>query len=63
MDKGLMPLRYAARKYKIPPAWLEREARSGRLACLIAGDAILFDERRLVRELQNKVGKRGATNG
>jgi hypothetical protein len=68
MDKGLMPLRYAARKYKLPPDWLEQEAKSGRLSCLIAGDVILFNERRLLRELQNKVGRQlsrseGATRG
>jgi hypothetical protein len=52
MDKGLMPLRYAARKYKLQFDWLEREARSGRLSCLIAGDAILFNER--LRSQQSK---------
>jgi hypothetical protein len=57
MDKSLMPLRYAARKYKLPAHWLEQEAKSGRLSCLMAGDAVLFNERLFLRELQSKVGK------
>lgn len=52
-----MPLRYAARKYKLPADWLEREARSGGLSCLIADSQILFDEGILVRELNKKVRK------
>lgn len=57
MEKGLMPLKYAARKYKLPPDWLESEAKRGGLSCLIAGTQILFDEKILVRELFKKVGK------
>jgi hypothetical protein len=57
MQKGLMPLKYAARKYKLPPDWLENEARHGRLSCLLADYQILFDEKKLVRELFNRVKK------
>ena len=57
MEKNLMPLKYAARKYKLPPEWLESEAKSGMLSCLIAGTQILFDEKLLVGELIKKVGK------
>jgi len=57
MEKSLMPLKYAARKYKLPPDWLESEAKSGRLSCLIAGTLILFDEETLLRELTEKVGR------
>jgi hypothetical protein len=55
MDKGLMPLRYAAKKYRLPPDWLEAEARSGGLSCLIADSQILFNEKTLIRELAKKV--------
>ena len=57
MDKGLMPLKYVARKYKLPLDWLESEAQSGGLSCLIAGTQILFNEQTLVRELAQKVEK------
>jgi len=54
MEKGLMPLRNAARKYKLPLDWLTQQARNGSLPCLIAGDQILFDEVTLVKELTRK---------
>ena len=57
MEKSLMPLKYAARKYRLRPDWLESEAKSGSLSCLIAGPQILFDEKRLLSELAGKVGK------
>ena len=57
MEKNLMPLKYAARKYKLPLDWLESEAKSGKLSCLIAGTQILFNEKLLVCELIKKVGK------
>jgi len=63
MNKGLMPLKYAARKYKLPPDWLESEAQSGRLSCLIAGTQFFFNEKILVRELANKVRKQRASTG
>ncbi|MHC4488579.1 MAG: hypothetical protein ACYSW7_05295 [Planctomycetota bacterium] len=63
MEKSLMPLKYAARKYRLPADWLESEAKSGSLSCLIAGPQILFNEKLLLRELTGKVGKqRGATD-
>jgi len=49
--KGLMPLAWVARKYKLPKNWLERESRAGRLPCLIADDKILFDEPNFLRAL------------
>ena len=58
MEKSLMPLKYAARKYKIPPGWLESEAKSGKLSCLIAGTEIFFSEKLLLSELTKKVVKR-----
>lgn len=61
MSRGLMPLKYAARKYKLPADWLDSEARSGILSCLIAGTQIFFDEKVLVHELALKV-KRGTVN-
>jgi len=57
MKNNLMPLKYAARKYKLPPDWLESEAKSGKLSCLIAGAQIFFNERLLLMELNKKVGK------
>ena len=57
MENSLMPLKYAARKYKLPPDWLESEAKSGRLSCLIAGTQIFFDEKLLLSELNRKVGR------
>ena len=54
MEKGLMPLKNAARKYKLPLDWLAQQARNGCLSCLIAGDQILFDEVTLVKELTKK---------
>ena len=63
MGHGLMPLKYAARKYKLPLDWLESEARRGSLSCLIAGAQIFFNEKTLVRELAKKVGKQIASNG
>jgi hypothetical protein len=63
MSRGLMPLKYAARKYKLPPDWLESEARSGSLSCLIAGTQIFFNEKILVRELAKKVEKQTAAEG
>jgi len=57
MNKSLMPLKYAARKYKLPPDWLESQAKNGKLSCLNAGGQILFDENILVNELLNQVGK------
>ena len=59
MQKGLMPLKYAARKYKLPQDWLENEARSGSLPCLIAGNQILFDEPTLVKKLLKKAKQGG----
>ena len=58
--RGLMPLRIAARKYKIPASWLEREAKAGRLPCLIADDAVLFDECALITNLRRRARKGGA---
>lgn len=58
-SRGLMPLRNAARKYKIPASWLEREARAGRLSCLIADDAVLFDEATLIKEIRGRVRNEG----
>jgi len=63
MENSLMPLKYAARKYKLPPDWLESEAKSGNLSCLIAGTQILFEEKLLLRELAKKVGKQTGANG
>ena len=63
MEKSLMPLKYAARKYKLPPDWLESEAKSGNLSCLIAETEILFDEKILVSELHKKVCKRTVAKG
>lgn len=63
VEKGLMPLRYAAKKYKLPPDWLELEARNGGLSCLIAGAQIFFNEGILVRELAKKVGKQMKAKG
>jgi hypothetical protein len=63
MEKGLMPLKYAARKYKLPPDWLESEARNGSLSCLIAGTQIFFNEKILVRELAKKVEKQTPSGG
>ncbi len=60
--KGLMPLAWAAKKYKLPVKWLEREARTGQLPCLIADDAILFDENTLLKTLHERARK-GASNG
>jgi hypothetical protein len=62
MDKGLMPLKYAARKYKLPSDWLESQARSGKLSSLIAGTQILFEENTLLKELAKAVRKQGANN-
>ncbi|MBC8468888.1 MAG: hypothetical protein H8D56_05405 [Planctomycetes bacterium] len=66
MDKSLMPLKYAARKYKLPPDWLESEAKRGKLSCLVAGTQIFFNEKLLVSELNKKVCKqtllKGASN-
>ena len=62
MEKSLMPLKYAAKKYKLPPDWLESEAKSGKLSCLIAGALILFDEKLLLHELTEKVGKQSAAD-
>ena len=50
MQKGLMPLKYAARKYKLPPDWTGKRDK-GTLPCLIAGSQILFNEEILVKEL------------
>ncbi|MHC4330340.1 MAG: hypothetical protein ACYSWW_19705 [Planctomycetota bacterium] len=63
MEKSLMPLKYAARKYKLPPDWLEAEAKSGKLSCLIAGTQIFFSEKLLVSELIKKVGKQTIAKG
>lgn len=52
---ALMPLRYAARKYKVPATWLEKEARAGRLPCLIADGVILFDEQKLIDAMKKMV--------
>lgn len=62
MRRGLMPLRYAARKYKIPESWLAREARAGRLPCLVADGAVLFDEAALLDALHKQASK-GGGNG
>lgn len=59
--KGLMPLAWAAKKYKLPKDWLEEEARAGKMPCLIAGDKVLFDEAVLLKAL-HKMAK-GAENG
>ena len=63
MEKSLMPLKYAAIKYKLPPDWLESEAKSGKLSCLIAESQILFNEKLLVRELNKKVCKQTIAKG
>jgi len=60
MSHGLMPLRNVARKYKLPPDWLKAESRRGGLSCLIAGEQILFDEKILIKELTEKVGRIGS---
>ncbi|TWT41786.1 hypothetical protein RAS1_29090 [Phycisphaerae bacterium RAS1] len=38
-----LPLTIAARRLRVPRAWLEREAKAGRLPHLDADGAILFD--------------------
>jgi hypothetical protein len=63
MGNSLMPLKYAARKYKLPPNWLESQAKSGKLSCLIAETQIFFNEKLLLNELNKKVGKQTATGG
>ena len=62
MNNSLMPLKNAARKYKIPSDWLRSEAKNGDLSCLIAGTEIFFDEKLLLSELTKKVVKRRGDN-
>ena len=57
-----MPLKNAAKKYRLPAEWLETQAKNGSLSCLIAGPQILFDEKLLLRELARKVGKQQRNN-
>ena len=57
MKTFLMPLRNAAQKYKLPIDWLEAQARSGKISALIADQPIMFDERKLLRELHRKIEK------
>ncbi len=58
-----MPLKYAARKYKLPPDWLDSEAKSGKLSCLIAETQIFFNEKLLVSELNKKVCRQTVATG
>jgi hypothetical protein len=58
---SLIPLNVAVRRYGLPRTWLVDEARAGRLPCLIAGRAILFDESVLTAELLKRA--RGTKNG
>jgi hypothetical protein len=39
----LLPLGLTARTLSVPPAWLRAEADAGRIPCLRAGKAYLFD--------------------
>lgn len=39
----LLPLRLTARRFRIPVNWLRGEAEAGRIPCLRAGEALLFN--------------------
>ena len=39
----LLPVGAMARRLRVPVKWLREEAETGRVPCLMAGKAILFD--------------------
>jgi len=61
-SNGLMPLKFAAKKYRLPGGWLDREARAGRLPCLIADDSVFFDEAALLKAL-HRLARKGVDDG
>ena len=58
----LFPLGAAARYLRVPAKWLRAEAEGGRLPCLKAGNAILFDvatvQERLLQRARGQEAKR-----
>lgn len=42
-NSKLLPIGPTARRFRVPSKWLREEANAGRVPCLHAGKAILFD--------------------
>ncbi len=63
-DSPLVPANLAARKLRVPKAWLESEAGAGRLPHLRAGDHFLFDIDLLSKLLLDRAreGGKGVSN-
>ena len=56
----LLPLNHMARRLRVPLRWLRAEATAGRIPCLLADRAILFDpdavDRVLLERAQKPIG-------
>ena len=50
-DSKLLPVGPMARIFRVPVAWLRAEAEAGRVPCLKAGKALLFDPEAVERVL------------
>ena len=60
----LYPAEAVARRIGVPAAWLKREARAGRVPCLLAGRRRLFNERAVRAALaQRAAGDLGIEGG
>jgi hypothetical protein len=55
----LTPLGPTARRLRVPAKWLREEAEAGRVPCLKAGKAILFDTETVERVLLERARQGG----
>ena len=62
-SQRLLPLSFMARRLRVPVKWLRAEAESGRIPCIVAGSAILFDAQRVEAELLARAQRKGGSNG
>jgi hypothetical protein len=51
----ILALGEASRQFGLPAAWLAREASSGELPCLLAGNRLFFDEESLRAAITKRI--------
>ncbi len=55
----LVPLGPLARRLRVPARWLREEAEAGRVPCLHAGKALLFDPEAVEQVLLERARRKG----
>jgi hypothetical protein len=55
---GLLELREAAQKLRVPTAWLKRQAKAGNLPCLMIGPKMMFDTLAVAAEMIQLAGRK-----